>query len=151
MTSVWQSDAPGLDLEADALYGVTFIFRNVKNESAGLDVRLAEPKGYAVKYLARSSRVSVRERFANEKLSTEVCGSVDDDPEPWVCADMDMIDFVALQAVHLLCACLFATWLLSSPCQSSRVITNSSEWIIRLRRAIHQSGRLIGPRPLARG
>jgi len=38
--------------------------------------------------------VSVRERSANEKLSTEVCGSVVDGPEPWVCADM--IDFAAL-------------------------------------------------------
>lgn len=47
-----------------------------------------------MKYLARSSRVSVRERSANEKLSTEVCGSVVDGPEPWVCADM--IDFAAL-------------------------------------------------------
>jgi hypothetical protein len=70
-----------------------------------------------VKYLARSSRASVRERFANEKLSTEVCGSVDDGPEPWVC----MIDFGALvQVVHLSYACLFATWFLSSPRQVSR-------------------------------
>jgi len=41
-----------------------------------------------VKYLARSSRASVRERFANEKLSTEVCGSVEDGPELCGFADM---------------------------------------------------------------
>lgn len=40
MTGVWQqSDAPGFDLEADALYGIAFIFWNVENESAGLGVR----------------------------------------------------------------------------------------------------------------
>jgi len=116
LTGVWQSDAPGLDLEADALYGITFIFWNVEDESARLDVWSAEPTASAVKYLARSSRVSVRERFANEKLSTEVCGSVDDGPEPWVGADM--IDFCCTgrrQVVHLLSICLFA--LGSSPRQ----------------------------------
>ena len=120
MTGVWQSDAPGLDLEADALYGITFIFWDIENESARLDVRgqRCQQCNSDAKYLARSSRVSVRERFANEKLSTEVCGSVDDGPEPWVCADMIVILLHSngrRQVVHLLCACLFAAWFLSPP------------------------------------
>ena len=75
------------------------------------------PAAYAVKYLARSSRVAVRERFANEKLSTEVCGSVDDGPESWVFADMIVILLHSVADVKLihLCACLFTTWFLSSP------------------------------------
>ena len=55
--------------------------------------------------------MSVRERFANEKLSTDVCGSVDDGPEPWGFADMivNLLHFEPDVKLSWPFVCLFAS------------------------------------------